>query len=167
MLKQNKGITMISLVVTVIVLMILASITTYSGISTAKESRYYNAVHQMKVMQSEVNSWYENQKDGDKTEWNKGLLLSSSGKETQCITAYNSAKDNNLNGSDIGKIADFKYFSKEIIKNDLDIEGIDYDFMINLTTRCVILVDGIEKDEKIYYSLGEISGEQYNVDYTE
>ena len=64
MLKQNKGITMISLVVTVIVLMILASITTYSGISTAKESRYYNAVHQMKVMQSEVNSWYENQKDG-------------------------------------------------------------------------------------------------------
>ncbi len=32
MLKQNKGITMISLVVTVIVLMILASITTYSGI---------------------------------------------------------------------------------------------------------------------------------------
>ena len=113
MLKQNKGITMISLVVTVIVLMILASITTYSGISTAKESRYYNAVQQMKIMQSEVNSWYENQKDGDKTEWNKGLLLSSSGKETQCFTAYNSAKDNNLNGSDIGKIADFKYFSKE------------------------------------------------------
>ena len=107
MLKQNKGITMISLVVTVIVLMILASITTYSGISTAKESRYYNAVHQMKVMQSEVNSWYENQKDGDKTEWNKGLLLSSSGKEIQCFTAYNSAKDNNVNGSDIGKIADF------------------------------------------------------------
>ena len=61
MLKQNKGITMISLVVTVIVLMILASITTYSGISTAKESRYYNAVHQMKVMQSEVNSWYAKQ----------------------------------------------------------------------------------------------------------
>ena len=50
MLKQNKGITMISLVVTVIVLMILASITTYSGISTAKESRYYNAVHQMRKM---------------------------------------------------------------------------------------------------------------------
>ena len=77
MLKQNKGITMISLVVTVIVLMILASITTYSGISTAKESRYYNAVHQMKVMQSEVNSWYENQKDGDKTEWNRNTMFYS------------------------------------------------------------------------------------------
>ena len=29
------------------------------------------------------------------------------------------------------------------------------------------VLDGIEKDEKIYYSLGEISGEQYNVDYIE
>lgn len=167
MLKENRGITMISLVVTVIVLMILASITTYSGVSTAKESRYYNAVHQMKVMQTEVNCWYEDKKDGNEIEWAKGLLLSSSGKEAQCFTAYNSAKNNNINGSDIGNIADFKYFSKEIIKNDLDIEGVNYDFIINLNTRCVILVDGIEKDEKIYYSLGEIEGEQYNVDYTE
>ena len=68
MLKENRGITMISLVVTVIVLMILASITTYSGVSTAKESRYYNAVHQMKVMQTEVNCWYEDKKDGNEIE---------------------------------------------------------------------------------------------------
>lgn len=39
--------------------------------------------------------------------------------------------------------------------------------MINLDTRCVILVDGIKKDETYYYSLGEIEGEQYNVDYQE
>ena len=167
MLKQNRGITIISLVVTVIVLIILASITTYSGVSTARESRYYDAVHQMKVMQSEVNSWYEEKKDGDESNWNKGVLLSSSGKETKCFTAYNSARDNNLNGTDIGQIADFKYFSKDVIKDDLDIEGISYDFIINLNTRSVILVDGIEKDEKIYYSLGEIEGEQYNVDYIE
>ncbi len=61
----------------------------------------------------------------------------------------------------------FKYFSKESIKNDLDIEGIDYDFMINIDTRCVILVDGIPYKGIAYYSLGEIEGEQYNVDYTE
>ena len=105
MLKQNKGVKMISLVVTVIILMILASITTYSGISSAKESRYYNAIHQMKIMQSEVNTWYEDKKNGDETKWNKGTLLNSSGKETQCMKAYNSAKDNNLQNSDIGAIA--------------------------------------------------------------
>lgn len=104
MLKESRGITMISLVVTVVVLMILASITTYSGISTARDSRYYNGIHQMKVMQAEVNSWYENKKDGDESSWNQGVLLSSSGKETQCLQAFNSAKNNNLTGSDIGTI---------------------------------------------------------------
>ena len=61
----------------------------------------------------------------------------------------------------------FKYFSKKIIKDNLDIEGISYDFIINIDSRCVILVDGIEKDGTTYYSLGEIEGEQYNVDYIE
>ena len=107
MLKQNKGITMISLVVTVIVLMILASITTYSGVSTAKESRYYNAVHQMKIIQSEVNNWYEDKKNGDETKWNKGVLVSESGKEEECIKAYNQARTNNLTNSDIGLISRF------------------------------------------------------------
>ena len=104
MLKQNKGITMISLAVTVVVLMILASITTYSGVSTARESRYYNAVHQMKIMQSEVNNWYEDQKDGDETKWNNGVSITESGKENECIKSYSSAKKNNTTDYDIGVI---------------------------------------------------------------
>ncbi len=65
------------------------------------------------------------------------------------------------------ELSGYKYFSKESIKDDLDIEGIDYDFIINIDTRSVILVDGIKKDETVYYSLGEIEEEQYNVEYKE
>ena len=61
----------------------------------------------------------------------------------------------------------YKYFSKECIKDDLDIEGINYDFIINLDSRYVILVDGVQNEGKYFYSLGEIEGEQYNVDYVE
>ena len=104
MLKENKGITMISLVVTIIILMILASITTYSGISTAKDARYYNGIHQMKVMQAEVNDWYESKNDSDETGWNKGVSISASGKEIQCLKAFNSAKSNNVNGDSVGDI---------------------------------------------------------------
>ena len=104
MLKKNRGITMISLVVTIIILMILASITTYSGISTARDARYYNGIHQMKVMQAEVNDWYENKNDNDETGWNKGVSISESGKETQCIRAFNSARGNNVNGDSVGDI---------------------------------------------------------------
>ena len=39
--------------------------------------------------------------------------------------------------------------------------------MINIDTRSVILVDGIENNGITYYSLGEIEGEQYNVNYVE
>lgn len=104
MLKENSGITMISLVVTVIVLMILASISTYSGLKTAKDAKYYNAINQMKVMQAQVNNWYEEKKDGNEEFWNKGIALGASGKETQCIRAYNAAKENNKTGSSVGDL---------------------------------------------------------------
>lgn len=61
----------------------------------------------------------------------------------------------------------FKYFSQETINNDLDIDGIKYDFIINIESRYVILVDGIERNGTYYYSLGEIEDEGYNVDYIE
>lgn len=167
MLKNNKGITMIALVITIAILMLLAGATTYSGLSTVRDSRYYNAISEIKIMQAKVNEWYEDYKHGDTSIWDKGKNLSGSGKESQAIKAYNSTKKNNLNGIDIGSIAGYKYFDKDSIKNELDIDGISYDFIINIDTRTVILVDGIEKDGIIYYSLCEIEGEQYNVEYKE
>lgn len=167
MLKRCKGITMISLVITIVVLMILSSITTYSGISTAREAKFYNAVHQMKVMQMKVNEWYEESKNNETTHWDKGVSIVDSGKEKVCINAYYNANKNNISSSEIGEITDYKYFSAKCISDELDIEGINYDFLINLNTRYVILVDGIKKNEVIYYSLGEIDGESYNVKYDE
>ena len=167
MIRRNKGITMISLVITIIVLIILASITTYSGLSTTRDARYYNAIHEMKVMQTKVNELYEENKNAESTDWDKGVLIANSGKTEACINAYTIANRNNISESNIGEITDYKYFSKECISDELDIEGIDYDFLINLNTRYVILVDGIERDGVTYYSLGEIDGEQYNVKYNE
>lgn len=167
MIRRNKGITMISLVITIIVLIILASITTYSGISTTRDARYYNAIHEMKVMQAKVNEWYEENKNDESTDWDKGVLIANSGKTEDCVNAYTIANRNNISESDLGEITDYKYFSQECISDELDIEGIDYDFLINLNTRYVILVDGIKKDGVTYYSLGEIDGEQYNVKYVE
>ena len=167
MLKNNRGITMMALVITVIVLIILASITTYSGVSTIRESRFYKAISEMKVMQAAVNEWYEDYKIGDSSIWDKGVSLNSSGKNEQITKAYNSAKTNNLNGTDIGDITGYKFYSSNLIVDDLDIDGISYDFIINIETRNVILVDGIERKGVTYYSLNEIEEEQYNVGYVE
>ena len=163
MLKKDKGITIISLVITVIILVVLGSIATYSGVSTVKESHFYNGVQQMKIMQSKVNEWYEQKKDGNTTEWDKGQKMNEISNLDQCTKAFYSVKQS----GNPGKIEKYRYFSKDCITNDLSIDGITYDFMINVENRYVILVDGIERDNKTYYYLGEIDGEQYNVDYTE
>lgn len=164
MLKNNKGITLIALAITIIILIILTSIATYTGFSTVKDSKYYDAVSQMRTMQAKVNEFYEDYKNGDTSFLDKGTTIAEGGKETQAIKAYNSTKQNNLNGTDIGEYTDYKYYSKDVIENELDIEGIDYDFIINIEKRMVILIDGVKRNEVTYYSLCEIDGEQYNVE---
>ena len=67
MLRNNKGITLIILVVTAVVLFILSTVTIQSGLSTTKLSRYYKGVSELKVMQAKVNTLYEEYKNGDET----------------------------------------------------------------------------------------------------
>ena len=63
--KSEKGITLISLIVTIIITIIIASIATVTGISTAKKTRYFNQISQLKRMQYEVNDLYQKYKNGD------------------------------------------------------------------------------------------------------
>lgn len=63
--KSEKGITLISLVVTIIITIFIASIATYTGLSTVKRTRYFNQVSQLKSMQYEVNDLYQKYKNGD------------------------------------------------------------------------------------------------------
>ena len=53
---DNKGVTLISLVVTIVVLIILASIATYSGVNVIRQSKLDKFTAEMKIMQTEVNN---------------------------------------------------------------------------------------------------------------
>ena len=164
--KNNKrGITLIALVVMVIVLIILASVGTTTGLHVAREARYYNSVSSLKTMQTKVNEMYEEFKSGNTQILSDGQDIETSGVQSKAQTAYNTVKENNLTNKDIGNISDYKYYSAEDIKSKLDIDGIDSDVLINVKTRTVLLLDGIKRDGKTYYSLNEIENEQYNVDY--
>ena len=58
-MRKEKGITLIALTITIIILIILASITTYSGISTIKSSKLNKFKQELEIMQSQVNVLYE------------------------------------------------------------------------------------------------------------
>ena len=59
-LKMNeKGITMISLVVTIILLVILSSIFTYSGLSSIRNNKFEKLRFELEMVQANVNLWYQ------------------------------------------------------------------------------------------------------------
>lgn len=67
-MKSIKGITLISLVITIVVLLILASIGTYSGMNVVKSSKLTAFTTEMKIMQTQVNNLYQEYKNNETIE---------------------------------------------------------------------------------------------------
>ena len=112
----------------------------------------------MKIMQAKVNELYDEDKNGV---YGVDINTLDAEKKDEIIIAHKiSVKNTDAN---IGELTDFRYYSSDYIKNTLDIDGVDGDYIINIRTRTVIYIEGIETDDDVFYSLDEIKGEQYNV----
>lgn len=143
---NQKGITLVSLVITVIVIMILASITTVAGLDSIETSKKTTFVTQLEMVQAKVNTIYEKRKlnrlDID--------YYNSLGKD---IFVIDELELNNIL-ADVSKEG-FRYFSKEDL-NTIDLENISQDVLINYDTRAVYSRTGIEIDGNRYYRLEDI-----------
>ena len=64
-INSAKGITLIALVVTIIVILILASVGTYNGIEAVKTAQLNKFMSEMKIMQVQVNNIYDKYKNGE------------------------------------------------------------------------------------------------------
>ena len=63
MKKNDFGITLVGLVITIIILLILASITVYSGVSTIRSAKLTKFTTELKMMQQKVNELYDSYKN--------------------------------------------------------------------------------------------------------
>ena len=149
MIKNQKGISMMVLIVTIVVILIVFSIATKNAYTAARQAKFYSAISQMKAMQTKVNSLYEeyiNADDAKKQEIEKyGQDLTESEKLEDAQVAYEHVNKNNITGDNTGILEDYRYYSTDYIKNTLDEEGILYDFIVNIKTRMVILLEGVSK----------------------
>ena len=163
-MQKNKGITLIALVTMVIIVLILASVGTTTGLSVIRQSKYNRAVGEMKIMQTKINEMYDEYKSGELNVDNLGTSINNipSSIQSMANTAYNSVYETNQK---IGNIDDFKYLSADDIKNTLDVDGVEEDYIINIKTREVILINGTKNDGEMYYSLSQIETEQFNIEY--
>lgn len=154
-MKKQKGITLISLVVTIIILSILASIATYSGISVIQSSKLTTFTAELKIMQAQVNEIYQ---DRDTTiVYGEEITGETKTRADSIFTASESG---------ITSQEGYRYWSTETIKN-LGIEGVKQAFFVNLEKRSIVSYEGLNYEGKTYYTLQQVPGGMYNVEYEE
>lgn len=157
-MKKENGITLMSLVITVIVLILIAGISIKSGTESVDDTRLEAFYTELEVIQKrvdEIASTNENYIDNNGNKiYLKDVGTNLNDEQTNLLTSINS----NYVPSN------FKYFTANQLKNIFGLSDISQDVFINFSDRTVISANGIEINKKKYYTLKNTS---YFVEHTE
>lgn len=155
-MKNENGITMVTLVVIIIVMLILAAVVTNSGMKSIETSKKTAFISELEMIQAKVNTIYEERKSSN-----------------QSLEYYNnigqniSTIDNNKVEIALGSSekSGFRYFNPNDLKQ-INLDNINQEVLINYDTREVVSLNGFKIDGIIYYKLRDIPNYSgYNVDY--
>ena len=158
---NNNGITLLALVITIIILLILASITVYSGMGTVRFSKYTSFKTEMKLLQAKVDEFYSLKKEEFDS---NGIEMTQEQREIFNVSEVSNillSKQKDLETLE----KDFKYYSKDVL-NNLGIEGITGNYFININERIIISSEPFTYDGVNYYMLEQIDDGGYNVSYS-
>lgn len=157
--KNEQGITLIALILTCIILGILASVGIYSGVETVRSSRFTAFTTELKVLQTNVNDWYQEYRDGNNNVLTSGDEISSNSTvQSQANLVFTAGE------SGITDQTGYRYFSSDTLIS-LGIENIEEDYFINIEKRSVVSYEGFEYDGETYYTIEQIPDGMYNVEY--
>lgn len=158
-LKKDAGITMISLVVTIIILVILSSIITYSGLSSIRNNKFEKLRFEMEIVQANVNLWYQQYIDVPNEEIDIGSPIPDSMlSELQGPTGtLNKVKEiaDSMNIDMSNDISSYRYFSKTDFES-LQISGIENNYIIDIKKQIAILVEAYEYNGTNYYIIDQV-----------
>ena len=147
MVKNNKGITLIIVIMTVILLTILMALVITSSIDTYYSSKFVSFETNIKLIQKKVDMALEERIDYETL----GQPLND---EQKAKLAEIIANDNNNMISTEDPTAEtLRYFSSNDIKEDFELSDIRGEFVINFANREVISLEGAEKDNVMYYTI--------------
>lgn len=144
-MKNNKGITLIVLIITVILLTIIGGVSVYYGINSYEESKVIRFETNMKILQKKVDLVLEEGKNY------KELGLSLNDEQKQTLSNIISQDTNNyIETTDVTN-PKLRYFSYNEIQNDFDIANVYENVIINFENREVISLNGVSKNGTIHY----------------
>jgi Tfp pilus assembly protein PilE len=142
----EKGITLISLVITIVVLAIITGIAISASTDSIKSAKRTAFITELEMIQEKVNTIYEKRKlNKEDIEYYDSLGQDISKVEASKLAQI--LKGQSKEG--------YLYFSKEDLKK-LDLDNLSQDVIINFNTKDVISVIGIEIEGNTYYKLLDI-----------
>lgn len=160
--NSSKGITLIALVITIVILIILASVSINLGTSTIESAKYTIFVNELKIIQYKVNELYNS------NEQNSELGQNLTNQQLQVLNnsavssiIFNGKTDEQKNDIKNG----FRFFSQDYIKNELQIDSVDRDYLINIDKRIVVCNKPFTYKGVDYYMLEQTDEAVYNVQY--
>lgn len=168
MKKNEKGITLIALMITIIILIIIASIGISSGKNVIRSSKFTAFTTELKLMQSQVNAWNQKYENGDETILEIGEELTTEEQAILDTAEVSNIISQKANG-DTTKIEEiksgFRLLTENYLVEEMKIEGITNDFLINIKQRIIVSKIPFEYEDIAYYMLEQIDDGLYNVNY--
>ena len=156
-MRNEKGITLVALGITIIVLSILAAVSISTGKKTIEENKVIAFINELKIVQSEVNIIVEKQKMGNTSYDSIGTKISDL--DTGTLAKLTSGC---FKGKTAEEMAEFKYYKVSDLKR-MGIDNVEQEVVINIKTREVLSVEGIQDSGKMCYKLEDFPSESYNV----
>lgn len=157
---NEKGITLVALVVTIIMLIIIASIGVNSGYGAIEYAKYNELIAELKIMQTKVNELNERGETeiGEELNGNYDDVFNS--EEVSSIIFANKTSEQK---ADIKN--GFRYCSRNYINTTLGQQEIVRDLLINVEKKLIICCEPITYQETKYYMLEQTGSAQFDVDY--
>ncbi len=155
-MNNQKGITLITLVITIVILLILTGVIMNNGMESINTSKKTAFIAELEMIQAKVNIIYEKRKESFEN-----------------IDYYNSIGQDisNVEQEHLNKVlgetgkAGFKYFNSSDLKR-LDLDNINQEVLINYDTREIVSLTGCEINGIKYYKLKDIPNYiGHNVNY--
>lgn len=146
-MKSNKGITLIIVIMTVVLLTILMGLAITSSIDTYNKSKFISFETNMKLIQKKVDMALEERIDY------KTLGHSLNEEQKAKLATIIANDNNNMISTEDPSAETLRYFSSNDINEDFELSDIRGEFVINFANREVISLDGAEKNNVMYYTI--------------
>ncbi len=146
---EEKGITLVTLVVTIIVMIIITSVGIYTGTSILKQTSLQNINTNMMLIQAKTKTISEQAKFNKDTSNYKGIKL---------IEVVGNEKIDELVSNHIVEDEENYYLLSQNDLNEMGLEKIQISdgYIVNYDTDEIIYVKGFKEKGQTYYKLSEM-----------